>query len=196
MWTILFKISNLKTLIYVTLYIKHFSTYLNRIPKGVTQIFFFHNFTPLLKYWSSNFFCVFKTSIFEGQDHYHSWTHHILNMIFFNCMESSSILSNSSFQMKLVAGICIDKTLIYCHMGPCLTMPTSSGHHSSGLATGKLEFLVGLLNVSSKISLGFSLILWKNPFENRILKRTKPLIIWMHLPPDSYIDSLSAQLLL
>ena len=46
-----------------------------------------------------------------------------------------------------------------------------------------------------KIALVFSLILWKNPFENRIFKKKKPLIIWIRLPPDSYISSLNVKVL-
>ena len=53
--------------------------------------------------------------------------------------------------------------------------------------SGNWESLVGWLDLGSNIALVFSLILWKNPFEDRIFKRIKHLIIWMHLPPDSYI---------
>ena len=53
--------------------------------------------------------------------------------------------------------------------------------------SGNWESLVGWLDLGSDISLVFSLILWKNPFEDRIFKRKKHLIILMHLPPDSYI---------
>ena len=62
-------------------------------------------------------------------------------------------------------------------MAPCGTTPNSSGQHPSGLATGKQKSLVGWLDLGSKIALGFSLI------------RKKPSVLWIHLPPDSYIDS-------
>ena len=75
-----------------------------------TKNFFFTiSHLRLLKYWPSNFARVVKKLIFEGQYHYHSWTYHILDMIFFNCMRSSSLLSNCTFQMNLVAEICINK---------------------------------------------------------------------------------------
>ena len=51
--------------------------------------------------------------------------------------------------------------------------------------SGNKESLVGWLDLGSNIALVFSLILWKNPFEDRIFKRKKHLIIWMHFPPPS-----------
>ena len=51
--------------------------------------FFTMSHLRLLKYWPSNFACVVKKLIFEGQYHYRSWTYHILDMIFFNCMKST-----------------------------------------------------------------------------------------------------------
>ena len=65
-------------------------------------------------------------------------------------MKSSGLLSNSTFQMDLVAEICINS------VAPCLTTPNSSGQHPSGLAMSKLESLTGWPGLSSKIALGFS----------------------------------------
>ena len=87
-----------------------------------------------LKYWPLNFAHVFKKLIFEGQYYYHSWRYHILDMLFFNCIKIiSSPLSHFSFELDLVAEICLNK-LWYAAMW-CLTTPNSSGQHPSGVAT-------------------------------------------------------------
>ena len=91
----------------------------------------------LLKCWPSNFTCVVIKLICGGQYHYHNWTYHILDMTFFNCIKRSSPLSNFTFQMDLVAEICINKlwyTPGWPHVWPT---PNSSGQHPSGLASSK-----------------------------------------------------------
>ena len=43
--------------------------------------------------------------------------------------------------------------------------------------------LVGWVDLGSEIVLDFFLILWKNPFENKIFKTKMPSVLWIHLPP-------------
>ena len=62
-------------------------------------------------------------------------------------------------------------------MAPCGTTPNSSVQHPSGLANGKQKSLVGWLDLGSKIALEF------------FHRRKKHPVLWIHLHPDSYIDS-------